>query len=118
MSNRRTFDEMLDSYFEQAVMMKRPCPCCFIDVDFFKKYNDHYGHQKGDEVISAIAKSIKDSIRHMDFVARYGGERICGVIARNRCMGLCSNFPIFLKPWSVWHLQSSQSLVASHVTTV
>ena len=45
-----------------------------------KKYNDFYGHQKGDDVISSIAKSIKNAIRHMDFVARYGGEEFLVIL--------------------------------------
>ncbi|EEY97373.1 GGDEF domain-containing protein [Acinetobacter johnsonii] len=73
-SNRRNFDEMMDTYYEQSRQDETPLSILFIDVDFFKKYNDFYGHQKGDDVISSIAKSIKNAIRHMDFVARYGGE--------------------------------------------
>ena len=73
-SNRRTFDEMLDVYYEQAMKKNTPLSVLFIDVDHFKNYNDCYGHLKGDEVISAVARSIKNAIRHMDFVARYGGE--------------------------------------------
>src|SRR5690606_10889504 len=73
-SNRRTFDEMLDVYFSQAKRESSSLSVLFIDVDFFKNYNDFYGHQKGDDVISTIALTIKNAIRHMDFVARYGGE--------------------------------------------
>lgn len=73
-SNRRNFDEMMDTYYEQSRQDETPLSILFIDVDFFKKYNDCYGHQKGDDVISSIARSIKNAIRHMDFVARYGGE--------------------------------------------
>ncbi|MNY87621.1 Phytochrome-like protein cph2 [compost metagenome] len=73
-SNRRNFDEMMDTYYEQSRQDETTLSILFIDVDFFKKYNDCYGHQKGDDVISSIAKSIKNAIRHMDFVARYGGE--------------------------------------------
>ena len=65
---------MMDTYYEQSRQDETPLSILFIDVDFFKKYNDFYGHQKGDDVISSIAKSIKNAIRHMDFVARYGGE--------------------------------------------
>lgn len=57
-SNRRNFDEMMDTYYEQSRQDETPLSILFIDVDFFKKYNDCYGHQKGDDVISSIAKSI------------------------------------------------------------
>ncbi|EXD51128.1 diguanylate cyclase domain protein, partial [Acinetobacter baumannii 662545-1347] len=72
-SNRRTFDEMFDFFYYRANQEKRPLAVLFIDIDFFKNYNDFYGHQMGDKVISSIAAAIKNSIRHVDFVARYGG---------------------------------------------
>lgn len=115
-SNRRTFDEMLDSYFEQARHDEVPLSLLFIDVDFFKKYNDHYGHQKGDEVISAIAKSIKDSIRHMDFVARYGGEEFVVLLPETDAHGAYAVASNIFKAVERLAIPHSQSLVASNVT--
>ena len=115
-SNRRTFDEMLDSYFEQARHDEVPLSLLFIDVDFFKKYNDHYGHQKGDEVISAIAKSIKDSIRHMDFVARYGGEKFVVLLPETDAHGAYAVASNIFKAVERLAIPHSQSLVDSNVT--
>ncbi len=115
-SNRRTFDEMLDSYFEQARHDEAPLSLLFIDVDFFKKYNDHYGHQKGDEVISAIAKSIKDSIRHMDFVARYGGEEFVVLLPETDAHGAYAVASNIFKAVERLAIPHSQSLVDSNVT--
>lgn len=115
-SNRRTFDEMLDSYFEQARHDEVPLSLLFIDVDFFKKYNDHYGHQKGDEVISAIAKSIKDSIRHMDFVARYGGEEFVALLPETDAHGAYAVASNIFKAVERLAIPHSQSLVSSNVT--
>ncbi|UIZ56765.1 GGDEF domain-containing protein [Acinetobacter sp. SCLZS86] len=115
-SNRRTFDEMLDSYFEQARHDEVPLSLIFIDVDFFKKYNDHYGHQKGDEVISAIAKSIKDSIRHMDFVARYGGEEFVVLLPETDAHGAYAVASNIFKAVERLAIPHSQSLVSSNVT--
>ena len=115
-SNRRTFDEMLDSYFEQARHDEAPLALLFIDVDFFKKYNDHYGHQKGDEVISAIAKSIKDSIRHMDFVARYGGEEFVVLLPETDAHGAYAVASNIFKAVERLAIPHSQSLVDSNVT--
>ncbi|WPC31303.1 GGDEF domain-containing protein [Acinetobacter towneri] len=115
-SNRRTFDEMLDSYFEQARHDEVPLSLLFIDVDFFKKYNDHYGHQKGDEVISAIAKSIKDSIRHMDFVARYGGEEFVVLLPETDAHGAYAVASNIFKAVERLAIPHSQSLVDINVT--
>lgn len=115
-SNRRTFDEMLDSYFEQARHDEAPLSLLFIDVDFFKKYNDNYGHQKGDEVISAIAKSIKDSIRHMDFVARYGGEEFVVLLPETDAHGAYAVASNIFKAVERLAIPHSQSLVSSNVT--
>lgn len=115
-SNRRTFDEMLDSYFEQARHDEVPLSLLFIDVDFFKKYNDHYGHQKGDEVISAIAKSIKDSIRHMDFVARYGGEEFVVLLPETDAHGAYAVASNIFKAVERLAIPHSQSLVSNNVT--
>jgi diguanylate cyclase (GGDEF)-like protein len=51
-----------------------------IDIDNFKKYNDHYGHQGGDECLRLVAAAIRDSVRVTDLVARYGGEEFCVVM--------------------------------------
>ena len=45
-----------------------------IDIDYFKKYNDNYGHPEGDVILELVAKTIKESCRSSDFIARYGGE--------------------------------------------
>ena len=95
-SNRRTFDEMLDVYYEQAMKKNTPLSVLFIDVDHFKNYNDCYGHLKGDEVISAVARSIKNAIRHMDFVARYGGKSLWCYCQKLMRMGLMLWRPIFI----------------------
>ena len=73
-SNRVAFDERLASELERARRTKRPLVLCMLDVDHFKKFNDTHGHQVGDKVLQAVAKSLDDTIRKMDLVARYGGE--------------------------------------------
>lgn len=111
-SNRRNFDEMLNSYYEQARHDERPLSLLFIDVDFFKLFNDFYGHQKGDEVISSVAKSIKDAIRHMDFVARYGGEEFVVLLPETDAHGayaVASNIFRAIERLSIPHEKSSVS---------
>uniref|UniRef100_UPI0026303357 GGDEF domain-containing protein n=1 Tax=uncultured Acinetobacter sp. TaxID=165433 RepID=UPI0026303357 len=111
-SNRRNFDEMLNSYYEQARHDERPLSLLFIDVDFFKLFNDFYGHQKGDEVISSVAKSIKDAIRHMDFVARYGGEEFVVLLPETDAHGayaVASNIFRAIERLAIPHEKSSVS---------
>ena len=50
------------------------------DIDFFKKFNDKYGHSTGDAVLKAVSKVIKDHIREIDFPARYGGEEFALIL--------------------------------------
>lgn len=59
-----------------------PISILMIDVDYFKLYNDNYGHEHGDEVLKTIGKVLKDSCRKNDMVFRYGGEEFC-IIAKN-----------------------------------
>jgi len=73
-SNRAAFDERLLSELERARRMQSPLTLCLLDIDHFKKFNDTYGHQVGDQVLQAVAKALDDAIRKMDFVGRYGGE--------------------------------------------
>lgn len=86
-SNRRTFEEMCTYYYQQACIEHTALSVLFIDIDYFKNYNDFYGHQMGDQVISEIAKTIKGSIRHMDFVARYGGEEFVVLLPETSAQG-------------------------------
>lgn len=72
--NYRHFMECLAEEFSRAKRYKRELSLLMIDVDFFKKYNDTYGHQKGDEVLRGLADILKRSVRASDIVARYGGE--------------------------------------------
>jgi len=72
--NRRAMDEALAELFERTKRYQRPYALALIDVDKFKPYNDHYGHQKGDQVLQQVASVIKSTIRITDSVYRYGGE--------------------------------------------
>ncbi len=82
-SNRRRFDEYLQQEWQRLVREQQPLSLILFDVDFFKPYNDHFGHQQGDEGLIAIAQAAHRAIkRATDLLARYGGEEF-GVILPN-----------------------------------
>ncbi|WP_323595721.1 GGDEF domain-containing response regulator [Aliarcobacter butzleri] len=73
--NRRFFDETFEKTFNEIKRDKKSLAVLMIDIDFFKPYNDNYGHGQGDETLRKIAKALEKTIkRPSDFVARYGGE--------------------------------------------
>ena len=78
-ANRRAFDKRINLEFYRAKRLKTSLGIIIIDVDFFKNYNDKYGHQAGDECLCKIAAVLQSTLsRSTDLVARYGGEEfIC-----------------------------------------
>lgn len=75
LANRRCFDETIQREWLRARREIQPLSVILCDVDYFKLYNDHYGHQEGDECLKAVAKCMQNSLlRPADFIARYGGE--------------------------------------------
>ena len=74
-ANRRCFDETLDKEWRRCERAQQSIALIMVDVDCFKAYNDHYGHQKGDSCLAAVAEAIAGCVcRPSDLVARYGGE--------------------------------------------
>lgn len=73
--NRRRFEEEFKKEWERSLRSGSPFSLAMIDVDYFKQYNDHYGHAMGDLALQRIAKALSDVLRRpADFIARYGGE--------------------------------------------
>ena len=74
-ANRRAFDTRLEYEWNRCQREKQPLSLIMIDVDFFKQYNDHYGHLAGDDCLKMIAKALSSIVkRETDFCARFGGE--------------------------------------------
>lgn len=87
-ANRRKFDNELQSDWLQCSRDKQPLSLLIIDVDFFKLYNDRYGHLMGDECLKIISKTLKNSLhRPYDLVARYGGEEFACLLPRTPLAG-------------------------------
>jgi diguanylate cyclase (GGDEF)-like protein len=80
--NRRQFDETLSNEWARARRAQSNISLILIDIDFFKQYNDHYGHAAGDKCLQKVAKTLKHSLkRPADFVARYGGEEFVVILS-------------------------------------
>lgn len=74
-ANRRAFDEYLEREWKRMLREKMPLSLIMCDIDYFKKYNDLYGHQAGDSCLHDVAQALHNCVvRPGDFVARYGGE--------------------------------------------
>jgi diguanylate cyclase (GGDEF)-like protein len=74
-ANRRHFDSILQQEWQRAVRQGQPLALAILDVDWFKRYNDHYGHPAGDACLRQIAQTLAATVsRASDRVARYGGE--------------------------------------------
>lgn len=81
-ANRRRFEEFFINEWKRVTRLSKPISIIILDVDFFKKYNDTYGHQKGDECLRKIAKALHSSLkRPCDLVARYGGEEFVALLS-------------------------------------
>ena len=72
--NHRHFHERLDEEIARSLRSGRPFSLIMLDLDFFKLYNDTYGHLAGDQILKQVAQCIRSSIRGMDVAFRYGGE--------------------------------------------
>ena len=79
-ANRRFFDRYLEQQWWRSEKQNTNISLILCDVDFFKVYNDTYGHQAGDECLKKVAKAIRDSVRANDLPARYGGEEFVIVL--------------------------------------
>jgi diguanylate cyclase (GGDEF)-like protein len=87
-ANRRHFDIMLLDEWRRGARTASPLALIMIDIDFFKQYNDHYGHQAGDTCLKAIASTLKEHVgRSGDTVARYGGDEFVCILPNTTLAG-------------------------------
>ena len=80
LGNRKYFDRSIDSAIESALATGEPLSLLMFDIDYFKSFNDSYGHLTGDQVLRLVGMSLKQSIKGQDITARYGGEEFAVVL--------------------------------------
>jgi diguanylate cyclase (GGDEF)-like protein/PAS domain S-box-containing protein len=102
LANRRRFDHVLTNEWRRSMRDRTPLSLLMMDADYFKSYNDTYGHTRGDSALKQIAEAAQDVVnRPGDLVARFGGEEFAVILpntdnegalrlAREICQGLCS----------------------------
>jgi len=79
--NRRALDERLESEYQHAIRTGKPFAVIMMDLDGFKRINDTYGHEVGDQLLCAFAAHLHQALRSSDFLARYGGDEMTLVLA-------------------------------------
>lgn len=80
LANRRAFDEALDREWKRTLREGSQISLLLLDLDCFKEFNDHYGHQVGDDCLRAVARAVAGAVRATDIAARYGGEEIAVIL--------------------------------------
>ncbi len=87
-SSRRCLDEYIEQECKRSLREQQPISLILCDIDFFKNYNDNYGHQAGDECLKKVAQTISQATnRSADMVARYGGEEFAIVLPNTDAKG-------------------------------
>ncbi|WP_304608945.1 diguanylate cyclase [Planktothrix sp. FACHB-1365] len=80
-ANRRCFDEILNQEWHRLIREQRPLSLLLCDIDYFKQYNDTYGHSQGDICLQQVAQALQQGVqRSIDLVARYGGEEFVVIL--------------------------------------
>lgn len=82
LANRRCLDQSLARCMIDAESTGMPLSLLISDIDHFKKFNDIYGHQTGDQVLRLVANAVKQNVKGQDIAARYGGEEFCIILPR------------------------------------
>jgi diguanylate cyclase len=87
--NRRAFDEELKRRMAEWRRHRVPLSVLIADIDHFKRLNDTYGHQAGDEVLAEVSRSLKETMRESDIVARIGGEEMAVILPSSKAEEAC-----------------------------
>ncbi|MFB2838979.1 diguanylate cyclase domain-containing protein [Floridanema evergladense] len=117
LANRRQFDQYLSQQWQQMRRHIDWLSLVIVDVDYFKLYNDNYGHLAGDFCLQEVAKAIKNSInRSTDLVARYGGEEFAVILPATSAEGAIFLAEKIIKNVRTLEIAHEKSPISSYVT--
>ena len=118
-ANRRHFDETLAAEWRRCAREMKPLSLIMIDIDFFKRFNDFYGHQAGDACLRQVAACIDAGFtRSHDLAARYGGEEFVCVLPDTSLEGAQSKALLLLKTVQALNIIHDKSDVEGQVVTI
>jgi diguanylate cyclase (GGDEF)-like protein len=117
LANRRRFDEVLQSESSRLFRLEQPLSLIMLDVDFFKKFNDTYGHVIGDSCLQQVAYTIRGSLhRPADLAARYGGEEFACILPNTDKEGAITIAERVRANVEALNIPHQTSAIADHVT--
>ena len=115
--NRRKFDLTIENEWNRATREHRPLSLVLMDIDFFKRYNDEYGHAMGDDCLKKVARTIQKSLnRASDFAARYGGEEFAVILPNCDLENSVQTAQIIRKSVCNLNIPHAQSPTADYLT--
>jgi len=115
--NRRRFDEVLEQEYARLSRSEAPLSLVILDVDYFKAFNDTYGHVAGDECLKSIAKLFRNTLsRASDLAARYGGEEFAGILPDTDSVGAIRIAELIRTEVESLQICHASSPSADHVT--
>jgi diguanylate cyclase (GGDEF)-like protein len=115
--NRRRFNDSLDGEWKRAARASRPLSLAMLDVDYFKRFNDTYGHARGDDCLRLVGRAVGDIARRVgDVAARYGGEEFALVLPDTDAEAMHGLMRSLLGNVAALGIEHSSSGVAPHVT--
>lgn len=116
-ANRRSFDEIARKEWDRALRDKQALTLLLLDVDFFKRFNDYYGHSAGDDCLRLVGQALQKSVlRSSDVVARYGGEEFVILLPNTESKGGIEVATRIIQAVDQLNISHSQSDVAANVT--
>ncbi len=117
LANRRSFNEFLSREWLREQRERQPFSVVMIDIDHFKKYNDHYGHLEGDVCLQKVAWALQGALcRPGDLLARYGGEEFVAILPHTDLQGAVELAETMHEKIRELHLKHEDSPVSSHLT--